>query len=255
MVIYKTTNLITNKIYIGQDSKNNPNYLGSGLLLNSSIEKHGIENFKKEILEYCNSKKELNEREIYWINYYNSLDKNIGYNISTGGSGGDNITNNPNRDKFIEKQKLRTGIKNSMYSKTHSEESKQKMRHCGESNGMFGKKHKNTSIEKQKDKAKGRYTLEWFIERNGEIKGTELFLERNKRLSKQNSGENNGAFKYVNMELVNEYIIKNNYCSLKELTEIFKVGGTVLYSRFKNQNCKNLNEYKNYLSITFGNLK
>ena len=39
MIIYKTTNLITGKIYIGQDSKNNPKYLGSGKYLNLSIKK------------------------------------------------------------------------------------------------------------------------------------------------------------------------------------------------------------------------
>jgi hypothetical protein len=65
MIIYKTTNLLNNKIYIGQDKFNNPKYLGSGKLLNISIKKHGIQNFKKEILEECNSKKELNEREIF----------------------------------------------------------------------------------------------------------------------------------------------------------------------------------------------
>jgi len=88
MVIYKTTNLINNKIYIGQDSQNNPEYFGSGKILNNAIKKYGKSNFKKEILEECSSKEELNEREIYWINKLNSMDTNIGYNIATGGHGG-----------------------------------------------------------------------------------------------------------------------------------------------------------------------
>jgi group I intron endonuclease len=88
MVIYKTTNLINNKIYVGQDSHNNPAYLGSGKILNNAIKKYGKDNFKKEILEECSSKKELNEREIYWINKLNSTDTNVGYNIATGGHGG-----------------------------------------------------------------------------------------------------------------------------------------------------------------------
>jgi len=67
MVIYKTTNLINSKYYIGKDEKNNPDYLGSGLLLNRAIKKHGRENFKKEILETCTNRTELNEKEIYWI--------------------------------------------------------------------------------------------------------------------------------------------------------------------------------------------
>ena len=40
MIIYKTTNLINHKIYIGQDSNNNPNYLGSGHLVKQAINKY-----------------------------------------------------------------------------------------------------------------------------------------------------------------------------------------------------------------------
>ena len=103
MIIYKTVNLVNGKIYIGQDSNNNSEYLGSGLLLNRAIEKYGIENFEKNILEQCNTRDELNEREKYWIKKLGSLDREIGYNISTGGSGGDNFTNNPNKEEIREK--------------------------------------------------------------------------------------------------------------------------------------------------------
>jgi hypothetical protein len=80
MIIYKTTNLITGKIYVGQDSKNNPNYLGSGKYIWNAIKKYGKENFKKEIICGCNSREELNEKEIYWIKELNSTNLEIGYN-------------------------------------------------------------------------------------------------------------------------------------------------------------------------------
>lgn len=118
MIIYKTINLISNKIYVGKDSKNDPDYLGSGLLLKRAIKKHGIENFKKEIIEYCNSTEELNVREIYWIKYFNSTDKKIGYNIARGGSGGDTISTNPNNLKIREKQS------SAMLGRTFTEEHK-----------------------------------------------------------------------------------------------------------------------------------
>ena len=86
MIIYKTTNLINGKYYVGKDEKNNPEYLGSGLLLNKAIKKYGRENFKKEILETCVDRKELNEREIHWIKKLKAV--SIGYNIAEGGSGG-----------------------------------------------------------------------------------------------------------------------------------------------------------------------
>ena len=86
MIIYKTVNAINGKFYIGQDSNNNPEYLGSGTLLKRAIEKYGKENFIKEIVEVCSTKTELNEREKYWIKETKAQE--IGYNIAEGGNGG-----------------------------------------------------------------------------------------------------------------------------------------------------------------------
>lgn len=136
MIIYKITNLINNKIYIGKSIKNDPNYFGSGLLINKSIKKYGIENFKKDIIdESISSINDLNEKEKFWIKYFNSIDLNIGYNIAYGGDGGDLITNNPNKEHFLEYCRNRKGIKN----------------------GMFGKKHNQNSIEKMSINRKGKH--------------------------------------------------------------------------------------------------
>jgi hypothetical protein len=86
MIIYKTTNLLNGKIYVGKDEKNNPEYLGSGKILKLAVNKNGRENFKKEILETCTTRKELNNREKYWITEL--LATTFGYNISEGGTGG-----------------------------------------------------------------------------------------------------------------------------------------------------------------------
>lgn len=100
MIIYKTTNLVNGKIYIGQDKYNNPMYLGSGKILHLAFQKYGIENFNKEILEECESVQELNEREKHWISFYNSTDRKIGYNIALGGNGGDTISKHPCNDEI-----------------------------------------------------------------------------------------------------------------------------------------------------------
>jgi hypothetical protein len=65
MIIYKTTNLINGKFYIGKDERNKDDYLGSGLLLNRAIKKYGINNFIKEIIEQCDTREELCTREKY----------------------------------------------------------------------------------------------------------------------------------------------------------------------------------------------
>lgn len=83
--IYKTTNLINGKIYIGQHiGKVFDSYLGSGSYFLNAVKKYGKENFKREILRYCYSQHELDIWEMVMIRKYNATDKNIGYNILPG---------------------------------------------------------------------------------------------------------------------------------------------------------------------------
>lgn len=92
--IYKITNLINGHQYIGQSInigrrwKEHRCTAASGLYneypLYRAILKYGIENFEFSVIEEC-SKEELNEKERYWISYYDSY--NNGYNQTTGGDG------------------------------------------------------------------------------------------------------------------------------------------------------------------------
>lgn len=105
--IYKITNQLNGKIYIGQSNdiirrwsyyKNPPNPLGYKSLIIAAIQKYGINNFKFEIVEEC-SVEELNAKEIYWIAYYDSY--NNGYNLTRGGD--HNVgESNPNADLTVE---------------------------------------------------------------------------------------------------------------------------------------------------------
>lgn len=88
MIVYITTNLINGKKYIGKDVRNNNSYLGSGKMFKKAINKYGKENFIKEILCYAKNKKDLNELEIYYIDYYNAIKSDLFYNIGKGGTGG-----------------------------------------------------------------------------------------------------------------------------------------------------------------------
>ena len=109
--IYKTINLINNKIYIGQTTKNDPYYLGGGLYLVRAIRKYGKSNFKIEIIQKCNSLIELNKVKKYWIKTLKSQDKNIGYNIANGGNsiGKHSKITKEKQDKLI---KIKNELKN-----------------------------------------------------------------------------------------------------------------------------------------------
>lgn len=89
--IYLTTNLINGKIYVGKKKSEkflNERYLGSGLIIHNAINKYGKDNFKVELLKWCNSEEELNYEEIKYIAKFNARDPDIGYNILKGGNGG-----------------------------------------------------------------------------------------------------------------------------------------------------------------------
>jgi len=133
MYIYKITNTINGKVYIGQTQKDDPSYFGSGKIIRCAVKKYGCDNFIKEVIEECSSKEELDEREIYWIEFYDSTNRNVGYNITKGGGGGDTFTNNPDkeiiRNKFKENSGNRKGV-------SLSEETRQRI--------SEGRKGKNT---------------------------------------------------------------------------------------------------------------
>ncbi len=137
MRIYKTTNLVNGKIYVGKQENKKDTYIGSGKIIKAAILKYGKNNFFKEILEECSDKNHLKEREIYWIDYYNSTNKEIGYNITKGGDGGQTLSKeqisinskrnwaNPEfREKLLKKLKEKPVV----YGNFHTEESKKKMR-------------------------------------------------------------------------------------------------------------------------------
>ena len=93
--IYKITNIINGKIYVGQSidiierwkqhnyKAFNSNEIAYNSAIHCAFRKYGIENFVLEVLEEC-SAEDLDQREIYWIEQLNSLTPN-GYNILKGG--------------------------------------------------------------------------------------------------------------------------------------------------------------------------
>ena len=126
MIIYKTTNLINNKIYVGYDTKNNPDYFGSGKYYRRAEKKHGKENFRKAVIDSSDDFDELCAKEIFWINFYDARNPIIGYNIAPGGEGVKGTRSEETRRRMSASQMGNKGARGRKGTH-HSEESKKKI--------------------------------------------------------------------------------------------------------------------------------
>jgi len=152
MIIYKITNLINGKIYIGKQVRirKNDNYWGSGVIIKKAIKKYSVENFKKEILEKCNNKIELREKEIYWIKKLNSTNKDIGYNITGGGEKCDNQSARKYTPLSKKTKNKISRAKTGTHWGHHSEETKKKMSEIRMGMQFTDEHKKNLSIARKK---------------------------------------------------------------------------------------------------------
>jgi group I intron endonuclease len=187
--VYITTNLLNGKQYIGDHSTNNlnDNYLGSGRpYFQNALNEYGLQNFKREILEFFNTKEEAFNAQEKYIQEYNTLYPN-GYNLSPiGGVGFVGCFSEETKEKM---SKSRKGNKNGMFNKKHTEEAKRKqsnarkgkdpwnkgktkiykeetiqklknISHKGEKNPMFSKHHKKESLLKMSNTKKGKKQIQ-----------------------------------------------------------------------------------------------
>lgn len=156
-IIYKITNTINNKIYIGKHITYdiNDNYMGSGNLIKKSINKYGIEHFKKDILYVYDNIVDMDQMERNIVNeeFVLRLDT---YNITTGGYGGFQYANlhklnNSKGQCYIVGEKL----KNEEYNKWFGNKVKEGHKKIGFIYDNFlGKNHSEETIEKMKLKHK-----------------------------------------------------------------------------------------------------
>jgi hypothetical protein len=170
--VYKITNLINDKIYIGVHKTSNldDDYMGSGKLIKLSIKKHGLENFKKEYIEVFDNTTDMFNMESKLVNE-EFIDRNDTYNIALGGKSGsfeyinqsgrnhlhDNRENSlRNLEKgnkaFIEKLKAEDGFKDE-WSKRISETLKINF-DCGMMNGFKNKTHTDETKKKISEHSK-----------------------------------------------------------------------------------------------------
>lgn len=178
--IYKITNQINGKIYIGKHSTDNldDGYMGSGILICKAEKKYGLENFTKEYLAFCDTEEKLNWFEKFYIKKFNA--RQVGYNLTDGGDGILGIKhteetrkkmsesqkanyikeNHPNFGKHLSEE-TKEKLSEAKKGKIRSEETKQKI-----SDAMKGKHHSEDTKQKMR-KQKQKY--KW-LTLTGEIK-------------------------------------------------------------------------------------
>lgn len=115
MIVYKIFNKINWKVYIGittcklskrfNEHKCEANKESPSLPLHRAIKKYGVDNFIVAQIDCANTREELQEKEIYWISYYESNNNEFGYNLRGGGE-------LPyHSDESIKKQKMSTRMR------------------------------------------------------------------------------------------------------------------------------------------------
>lgn len=153
--IYRTTNLINGKTYIGQHKyrKLYDSYIGSGKLLWKAIEKYGRENFKKEIL-YSNIqyKETADDVERFAIAKERALGK-AEYNLADGGQGNKGLIPWNKGKKLTEEQKRK--LSEAHKGKPKSEETRKNMSEArkGKSRGPFSEEHRRKLSEAAKNRS------------------------------------------------------------------------------------------------------
>lgn len=160
--VYKITNTLNNKYYIGIHKTDDPNdsYMGSGNLIKLAIDKHGKENFSKEVLYTFDTLHEAAEKERELVNINDPLT----YNIKNGGLGGFDHINS-------ERLNVHYG--------TRSVETKQKMKKNHWSNSEF-----RDLIKQKVSRSGAKISIEQKIKQSFTMKQKFLNAEYKKKFQK-----------------------------------------------------------------------
>lgn len=234
--IYRITNIIDNKCYIGKslniEGRINDHKINrrSNKHLQNAIKKYGIENFTFEILEEC-TKDNYSEREIYWIEYYDSM--NNGYNETSGGEF------EPGYKWSEEACKRKCGKGNPMYGKHHdsnfkriiSESNRNRTRNSdnikGDKNPAYGRHWYNNGLE---NKFLSDEDYENNFKNFGFVRGMIRFKEHNEKISSSLKGKKRNYSSIQGRKLINNGI-ENKYVYPDEIQSYLDNGWN--YGRVK----------------------
>jgi group I intron endonuclease len=219
--VYKTTNLINNKIYIGYHATENEydSYLGSGRIFLKAIKKYGKENFIKEILFTYKTKKEALEKEKEIVNE-NFILSDLNYNCTIGGEGGIGKSNKGRKHTKEAIEKIRLGAKRKC-----KEETKIKI-----GNANRGRKMKEEFVL-QNSLLRKKY----YEKNSGPRLGVKLSKETKEKISMANKGFKWSDRDYSNGKKVINKITGEKYKCAAEAIRALNIPSRTLYRNLKNE--------------------
>lgn len=282
MIIYKITNTANNKVYIGRTvgtlrKRRNKHFyvLRNHVRPNShfqhAFDKYGEEAFKFEEIEKCSSIEMMREREIYWIAFYKSNDREFGYNQTEGGEGLAMISHEKRMEigrkassklkgrKMPEwhKQKISKTNKGRVLTEEWKEKCSRSMKakyekgelpwlkptyFSGEKHGMFGKT--------QTKEARVKISLAREGKTYEEIFGEEVAKELKEKQSKRSKGENNPFYKFLDAEQIKVLIDEGR--TLEEIGLQLKASRATIGYKFKQKYEITVTQYKRNLKLNSG---
>ena len=226
--IYKVTNKINGKVYIGQSvdiGRRWRQHMTAEVdtYFHKAIQKYGVENFEWEVIEQC-KKKDLDEREIYWIEYYDSFNK--GYNRTKGGDGVSGGEDHPQwkggvsldedyyrqySKQYYQANKEEAKEYNKQYYEAHKEELKEKQKEYYEINKEKKKEYNEVNKEKRK-----QYMKQYNETNKEELKEKQKeYYEVNKEKIKEKKKEYGEA----NKEKIKQYMKQYNETNKEKIKE------------------------------------
>lgn len=154
--IYKVTNKVNGKVYIGQSVDIGRRWrqhmtAEDDIYFHKAIQKYGVENFEWEVIEKC-KKSELDERESYWIEYYDSFNK--GYNCTKGGDGVSGGEDHPRWKGGISLDPEHLKQYSKQYNKQYYEVNKEELKEYREANKEKKKEYNKQYRDANKENIK-----------------------------------------------------------------------------------------------------
>lgn len=273
-VIYKIQNKVNKKMYIGQT--NNPdrrkkrhfselNSLShKNTHLQNSWNKYGSHNFIFEIIDKADSLDEILEKENFWINYYKTINRKFGYNLTDGGKTPvfceetiKKLSNFQKGRKKTEehKRKISKANKGKIISdkqkKYFSDLYKERYKNgelpylkpnylSGDKHGMYGKTHTEEARKKISNSKKGKKYEELF--------GIEKSIKIKKEISKRFSGKNHPCFKHIDASYIKKLIDDGKM--IKDIKQIVSSNYQTINKRFKEFYNISISEYTDSMGLT-----